>query len=97
MEKQREELTECYKKISELEAAYEGYVNTRNELQRELMMANERSSRMEDEMQTTLKTLAQVNGQLDESQSRNEQYRTQVMNKLYVFIRTKITTFLHIA
>jgi hypothetical protein len=25
-----------------------------------------------------LKTLAQVNGQLDESQSRNEQYRAQV-------------------
>ena len=78
MEKQREELTECYKKISELEAAYEGYINTRNELQKELMMANEKCNRMEDDMQETLKTLAQVNGQLDESQTRNEQYRTQV-------------------
>jgi uncharacterized coiled-coil DUF342 family protein len=78
MEKQRQELTECYKKISELEAAYEGYINTRNELQKELLLSNEKCSRMEDEVQETLKTLAQVNGQLDESQSRNEQYRAQV-------------------
>jgi septal ring factor EnvC (AmiA/AmiB activator) len=78
MEKQRQELTECYKKISELEAAYEGYINARNELQKELLLANEKCSRMEDEVQETLKTLAQVNGQLDESQSRNEQYRAQV-------------------
>ncbi len=78
MEKQRQELTECYKKISELEAAYEGYINTRNELQKELMLANEKCSRMEDEMQATLKTLAQIKGQFDESQNRNEQYKTQV-------------------
>ena len=78
MEKQRQELTECYKKISELEAAYEGYINTRNELQKELMLANEKCSRMEDEVQNSLKTLAQVNGQLDESLNRNEQYKEQV-------------------
>lgn len=78
MEKQRQELTECYKKISELEAAYEGYINTRNDLQKELMLANEKCSRMEDEVQNSLKTLAQVNGQLDESQNRNEQYKEQV-------------------
>ena len=82
MEKQRQELTECYKKISELEAAYEGYVNTRSELQKEVMLANEKCSRMEDDVQNSLKTLAQVNGKLDESRNRNDQYKIQVSLKM---------------
>ena len=82
MEKQRQELTECYKKISELEAAYDGHINTRNELNKEILLANEKCNHMEDEVQSTLKTLAQVNGQLDESQSRNEKYKTQVGGKM---------------